>query len=196
MRRQLYMVTLLILQLALVCKLAPPFARALTSEIAPGLAPSGWPATLQLVATAAAIVGSSLAFTFPLYALARHRQGGELRFHGLPEWSVTLALAGTAILGAGVSAQALVPLLPVDERMTAVLLARPLAIAGIALAAAGVLCAELFRHGIAAAHRSGERERRRPGRIEVTHPPELRTHDRQPTRRPEGRTEIADAGTK
>ncbi len=94
---------------------------ALRIDAAPGLAPGGWPAMLQLVATAAAIVGTSLALVFPAFALARHRRGGALRFHGLPEWAVALALAGTATLAAGFIVQELVPMLPIDARMTAML---------------------------------------------------------------------------
>ena len=175
MRRPLYLATLLILQLALIGKLAPPLAEALRVDIAPGMAPGGWPATLQLVATAAAIAGTSLALVFPAVALARHRRGGALRFLGLPDWAISLAFGGTLTLAAGFVAHALVPLLPVDMRMTAVLIARPVIVAGLALAAAGVLCAELLRRSIASVRASAEGERRKSGRVEVTHPHELST---------------------
>ncbi len=175
MRRLLYLYALSILQLALIVKLTPPLAHALRIEAAPGMAPAGWPAMLQLVATAAAVAGTSLALVFPGVALSRHRRGGVLRFAGMPRWSVSLALAGTAILAAGAITLALVPALPADVRMTAVLIARPVVAGGLALAAAGVLCAELMRRsaGVALAARAGSH--RRPGLVEVTHPPELRT---------------------
>ena len=78
-------------------------------------------------------------------------------------------------MGAAFVALALVRTLPAEAQMTAVLIARPIAAGGLALAAAGVLCAELFRRSVAAA-RASAGNRGRPGRIEVTHPPELRTH--------------------
>ena len=176
MRRRLYLTTLVILQLALVFKLSPPLGDALRLDIAPGLAPRGWPAVLQLVATAAAIVGTSLALVFPGFALARHRRGGVLRFQGLPDWAIILAFCGAVALGAGFTLLALVPMLPVEMRMTAVLIARPVMAGGLALATAGVLCAELLRRSVTSVHAAAERERRRSGRVEVTHPPELRTH--------------------
>jgi hypothetical protein len=178
MRRRFYLCTLVILQLALVFKLSPPLGDALRLDIAPGLAPRGWPAVLQLVATAAAIVGVSLTLVFPGLALQRHRRGGVLRFHGLPEWATTVAFCGTVALVAGFALLALVPTLPVDMRVTTILVARPVVAGGLALATAGVLCAELLRHGMAAVHASVVRERRQSGRVEVTHPPELRTHAR------------------
>ena len=97
MRRRLYLSTLLVLQLALIVKLTSPLAHALRVDAAPGMAPGGWPAILQLVATAAAVAGTSLALVFPGLALSRHRRGGALRFLGMPRWAVTLALIGGLI---------------------------------------------------------------------------------------------------
>jgi hypothetical protein len=174
MRRRLYLITLVILQLALVFKLAPPLGEALRLDVAPGLAPRGWPAVLQLVATAAAIFGASLALAFPGFALARHRRGGALRFYGLPGWAIVLSFCGAIALAAGFVALALVPMLPVEARMTAILIARPVVAGGLALVTAGVLCAELLRRSIASVRASNERSRR-TGRVEVTHPPDLRT---------------------
>jgi len=178
MHRRFYLCSLVILQFALVFKLSPPLGDALRLDIAPGLAPRGWPVVLQLVGTAAAIVGASLTLVFPGFALARHRRGGVLRFHGLPEWATTVAFCGTVAMVAGFALLAIVPMLPVETRMTAILVARPVVAGGLALATAGVLCAELLRHGMGALHASAEREHRRPGRVEVTHPPELRTQAR------------------
>ena len=175
MRRRFYLATLPILQVALISELARPLAQALRIDAAPGLAPAGWPAMLQLVAMAAAVVGISLALVFPAFALTRHRRGGALRFHGLPDWAVALALAGTATLAAGFILQELVPMLPIDARMTAMLIARPVIAGGLALNTAGVLCAELLRRGVAPARAATEGERKRTGRVEVTYPPELRT---------------------
>ena len=175
MRRRLYLTTLFVLQLALIGKLAPPLAQALRVDVAPGLAPGGWPATLQLVATAATILGASLAFVFPALALARHRRSGDLRFLGLPRWAIALAVGGAILLSTGFVVHAAIPLLPVDMRMTAALLARPVIAGGLALATAGVLCAELLRRSMASVRAAAECGRPRSGRVEVTHPPELRT---------------------
>jgi hypothetical protein len=175
MRRLLYLATLLIVQLALIVKLAPQFAHAFRVDVALVHAPAGWPALMQLVATAAAIVGTSLVLVFPGIALARHRRGGLLRFLGLPRWAVTLATAGAGILVAGTLVLIAAPTLPVDLRLTAVLTARPAIIGGLALAAAGVQCAELLRRSVAPAVAPGTNARKARGRVEVTHPPELRT---------------------
>ena len=175
MRRSLYLVTLVLLQIALIGWVSPPLAQALRLETAPGLAPGGWPAMLQLVATAATIVGTSVALAFPALALTRHRRSGSQRFLGLPGWATALASCGSAAMLAACVALALVSMLPVDAQMTAVLIARPIAAGGLAVAAAGVLCAELLRRSVAPA-RASAGSRSKPGRIEVTHPPELRTH--------------------
>ena len=104
MLRPLYLTALLILQIALVVKLAPPLAQALRIDALPSLAPEGWLAMLQLGATGLAVAG------------------------------------------------------------------------GLAMAAAGVLCAELLRRSVAPGRESQPGARPASGRIEVTYPPELRTH--------------------
>ena len=130
---------------------------------------------LQLVATAAAIVGTSLALIFPGVALSRHRRGGPLRFYGLPRWAITLALVGAVTLGVGLIVLTLAPMLPVEMRMTAVLIARSIVAGGLALSTAGVLPAELLYRNVAAARATADAGRGRSARIEVTQPPELRT---------------------
>ena len=176
MHRNVYLATLFLLQIALIGCVAPPLARMLPLVTAPGLAPGGWPAMLQLVATAATIAGTSIALAFPVIAMVRHRRSGPPRFLGLPGWATVLAACGTGALAAGSTALALVPALPVDARMTAMLVARPVVAGGLAVAAAGVLCAELLRRSVAPARQSADQRRSKPGRVEVTHPPELRTH--------------------
>jgi len=175
MRRTLYLVTLVVLQIALIGWISPRLAQALQFETAPGLAPGGWPAMLQLLATAATVVGTSVALAFPALALVRHRRSGPLRFLGLPGWATALASCAIAAMCTAFVALALIPMLPADARMTAALIARPIAAGGLALAAAGALCAELLRRSVASG-REGAGNRSRPGRIEVRHPPELRTH--------------------
>jgi hypothetical protein len=172
--RRFYLATLVLLQIALIGWVSPPLAQALRFETAPGLAPSGWPAMLQLLAAAAAIVGASVALAFPALALTRHRRSGPLRFLGLPRWATALASCANAAMCVAFVALALVPALPADSQMTAVLIARPVATGGLALAAAGVLCAEILGRRVAAP-RDSARSRMAAGRIEVTHPPELRT---------------------
>ena len=175
MVRRLYLLALLALQLALIVKLAPPLAQALRADALPGLAPEGLPALLQFVATGLAVAGAALALAFPGVALLRHRRAGSHRFLGLPGWAVALTLAGTLLLGAAALLLALAPMLPDDMGMIAVLIARSGLAGGLAMAAAGVLCAELLRRSIAAARSALPDRHSARGRIEVTHPPELRT---------------------
>jgi hypothetical protein len=59
--------------------------------------------------------------------------------------------------------------------MTAVLIARSGIAGGLAMAAAGVLCAELLRRSVAAGRSALPDSQSVRGRIEVTHPSELRT---------------------
>ncbi len=175
MLRSFYLATLLALQLALIVKVAPPLALALRAEAMTSAAPEGWPALLQLGTTGLAVAGTTLALVFPGIALARHGRAGAHRFLGLPGWAVALALSGTTLLAAAALAPVLALLLPGDDRAAAVLVARPGAVAGLALAAAGVLCAELLRRSVATSHASMRDARVPTGRIEVTYPPELRT---------------------
>jgi hypothetical protein len=59
--------------------------------------------------------------------------------------------------------------------MAAVLAARPTLNAGLALMAAGALCAELLRRSVGAKRAATTVRRTLPQRIEVTDPPELST---------------------
>jgi len=157
MLRPLYLATLLVLQLALIVKLAPPLAQALRVDALAGLAPGGWPAMLQLIATGLAVAGAALALAFPVVALARHRRSATFCFLGLPPWAVALALAGIALLAAAALGLALAPIMPAELRIIVYLVARPALTGGLALATAGVLFAELLR-GVAVA--SGSRAER------------------------------------
>lgn len=175
MLRPLYLAALLVLQLALIVKLAPPLAQALRVDALAGLAPDGWPALLQLLATGFAVAGAALALVFPGVVLARHRRAGTQRYLGLPAWAVALALAGIALLAAAAVGLALAPLMPVEARAIALLVTRPAITGGLALATAGVLCAELLRRSVPAARSARAAPHPAHGRIEVTYPPELRT---------------------
>ena len=175
MVRPLYLAALLLLQLALVVKFAPPLALALRVDAIPALAPEGWPEMLQFVATSFAVGGAALALAFPGIAAVRHGRAGAFRFLGLPGWAVALALAGTSLLAAATLVLALAPMLAGDARITAVLIARAGVAGGLAMATAGVLCAELLRRSVAPVRAARPGVRPPPGRIDVTYPPELRT---------------------
>ena len=69
MLRSVYLATLVTLQLALIAKVAPPVAQALRVDALAGLAPEGWLALLQLIATGMAVAGAALALVFPGVAL-------------------------------------------------------------------------------------------------------------------------------
>jgi hypothetical protein len=175
MLRRLYLTTLFALQLALLAHVAPRLGHALHADAALGALPGGLPNLVQIAGAAVAITGVALALVYPGVALLRHHQRGATRFHGLPRWAVALALAGAAALGVGLILQGLIPLLPHDAKLEAALIARPTQNAGLALAAAGTLCAELLRRGVGAARVATSVHRCIAERIEVTHPPELRT---------------------
>jgi hypothetical protein len=175
MLRPLYLAALSVLQLALFAKFAPPLALALRTDISPGLAPDGWPAMLELVATGLAVSGAALALAFPGVALARHRRAGAHRFLGLPRWAIAVALAGASLLAAAALVATLAPILPAGVGRAAELVTRSVIAGGLAMATAGVLCAELLRRSVAAVGSSRPGDRRARGRIEVTYPPELRT---------------------
>ena len=175
MLRPFYLAALLILQLALIVKLAPPLAQALRVDALAGLAPDGWPALLQLLATGFAVAGAALALVFPGMALARHQRAGTQRYLGLPAWAVGLALAGIALLAAAAVGRALAPIMPAEARAIALLVCRPAITGGLALATAGVLCAELLRRSVPVIRGARAAPHPAQGRIEVTYPTELRT---------------------
>ena len=176
MIRRLYLAALVALQLALLARVAPRLGHALHTDAALGALPGGLPALVQLAGAATAIVGVAVALVFPGVALLRHHQRGPIRFRGLPRWAVGLALAGAAALGVGLALQGLIPLLPREVKITSALIARPTQNAGLALAVAGTLCAELLRRSVGAARGTMSIAHRRVAEsIEVTDPPELRT---------------------
>jgi hypothetical protein len=175
MLRLIYLATLSMLQIVLIVEVAPPLALALHAHALAGLAPSGWPATLQLFAMGLGVAGTALTLVFPGLALARHRRAGAMRFLGLPRWAIGLAVGGLGVLGAATLALVAASTLPVEARSAVLLVARPAHTGGLALATAGVLCAELLRRSVPA-RRLERSPRQSTGRIEVTHPPEHRTY--------------------
>ncbi len=175
MIRSLYLTALLVLQLAIIIKFAPALAQALRVDAIPPMAPAGWPTVLQSVATSVAVAGAALSLAFPVVAAARHGRAGPHRFLGLPRWAVALALTGASLLAASTLLFALAPMLAGEDRMIALPLARSGVAGGLAVAMAGVLCAELLRRSVAAGRTLLPGARLTSGRIEVTYPPELRT---------------------
>lgn len=175
MIRRLYQITLVALQAALFVQIVPPLAQALRHGTAFGAFPEGGLAVIQLASALAAVGGGALALAFPVLALLRHRQRGPLRFDGLPRWSVALAVGGALLFLVGASLNGIIPLLAPESRMAAALTARPVLNAGLALMAAGVLCAEVLRRGVRVPRMVTVPRDIAPPRIEVTQPPELAT---------------------
>jgi len=174
--RPMYLATLCILQFALIAKIAPPLAEAIRIDIALGHAAGSWLAVIQIVATAAAVSGTSLALAFPIVAMSRHWSGGRVRFVGLPSWASATALAGAGAFVAGSLALKCVPMLPVDARMAVVLIARPSVAGGLALMIAGVLCAELLRRAVVPRRTLEASERLRSAPALASVASELRAH--------------------
>jgi hypothetical protein len=174
MIRRLYQIALVALQAALLVEIVPPLAQALWRDVALGTFADSALALAQFASAAAAIAGGALALAFPSFALLRHRQRGRLRFAGMPRWSVALALAGAVVFLLGALLNGVVPLLEPSDGIAVMLTARPVLNAGLALMAAGVLCGEVLRRGVAPPHVAITRHAA-SARIEVTHPPELAT---------------------
>jgi hypothetical protein len=166
---------LIALQLALLVRVAPRLGHALHVDAAIGALPGGFPAAAQIASAAVAVIGVALALVFPGVAWLRHCQRGEMRFRGLPKWAVTVTLVGGAIAVAGLGLHGLSPLLPADLQIAVVHVARPAQNAGLALMAAGALCAELLRRSVGVPLILRPSRRVHAERIEVTYPPELRT---------------------
>jgi len=148
MLRRLYLASLVLLQFALIERVAPT-VRATFGGTTPlaGAVPDGWLALVELACTALALAGTAVALASPALALLRHRQRGERRCRGVPRWGAVVAIAGAALFLAAAVPWWLVWLLPVEWRVDALLATEPVAEAGRALMAAGALCAELLRRG-------------------------------------------------
>jgi hypothetical protein len=175
MIRLLYQVTLFALQIAMLLHVAQPLAQVLGNDAAFGAFPDGPLAALQIASSVTAVLGSALALAYPGIALFRHRQRGGSRFDGVPRWPVALALAGTAIFLLATILDGVAPVIASADPLTAALTARPLRNAGLALMAAGVLCAEILRRSVGVPRVIVVPRDPSPPRIEVMHPPELAT---------------------
>jgi len=175
MLRRIYLGTLIALQLALAIDVVPALAQMLRTHVGMAGLHTGTPAIVQLGTTSLAAVGLAVALAFPAIALLRHHQRGDVRFRGLPRWAIALALAGAAVLAAAIAMSLAGSVGPLDARAAIALIVRPAVTAGIALMAAGALCAELLRRSIAPERKSAMPRRLPAARIEVIDPPELRT---------------------
>jgi hypothetical protein len=175
MLRRLYLATLLTLQFALLVRVAPSLGSALRADAALGVLPDGWLTAVQFASAAGAVIGGALALTFPGLALLRHRQRGECRFRGMPRWAIGLALTGGSVFAAALLIGELLPLLARGTPMAVLLLARSAINAGLALMAAGVLCAELLRRSVGQPFAVPGIRRSLADLIEVKHPRDLAT---------------------
>ena len=163
MLRPFYLATLLILQLALIVKLAPPLAQALRVDALAGLAPGGWSAIAAAHRHGARRRRRGAGARLPWRCARAPPAFRRASLSRLPPWAVVLALAGISLLCAAALGLALAPIMPAGPRAIAYLVARPAITGGLALAIAGVLCAELLRSGIAVVReRSGGAARVHP----------------------------------
>jgi hypothetical protein len=176
MLRLAYLVSLLVLQLALVTDIVPLLGESLRLRAAIAQAPDADAALLRFAIAGVGMIGASFVLATPLFALLRHRQRGPLRFAGLPGWAVMLAITGAGAYGAGTTLAAL--LSEFDLPWFDVLLSheRPIALAAIALMAGGALAAETLRRSVAPPRLLRDLMPRSSGRVEVVHPADLRTH--------------------
>lgn len=175
MLRPAYLLTLVSLQIAFAIAAVPPLTRMLSAQVSAAAIHGTVPAIAQLASCSLAALGLAIVLNFPAIALLRHLQRGVVRFRGIPNWAVAVALGGAMILITAIAAGAVRPLLPVDARAIATLIERPAFTAGVALMAAGALCAELLRRSVGPPRVSAAPLRFLPSRIEVTHPRDLRT---------------------
>ncbi len=175
MFRKLYLATLLALQFGLLLRVGPALGDALGRDAALGAIPGGWFAVLHYASAAGAVFGAAVALTFPALALLRHRQRGDPRFRGMPRWAVGMALTGGGVLATALFVGSALPGLAPDARWTAILVERPALDAGLALMAAGTLCAELLRRSVGLQFAAPGPRRTLADLIEVTHPRDLST---------------------
>ncbi|MBK7793456.1 MAG: hypothetical protein IPJ62_13650 [Betaproteobacteria bacterium] len=176
MLRLTYLLSLSLLQVALVVDVAPILAEALRLRSAVLQAPDAETALLRFAIAGVGMIGGSFALTAPLFALLRHHQRGALRFLGLPAWAVAVTIAGAAAFLLAIALAAWLP--EVDLPWVDALQdpEPPIALAAIALMAGGALAAELLRRSVAPPRRLRELMPARSGRVEVVHPDDLRTH--------------------
>lgn len=149
MSRSFYLGALFMLQLALVTQVAPPLARTFKAHALFASLHDGWPVAAHLTGFMLSVAGAALALQFPLLAIVRHAKRGRLRFAGLPNWAIGVAIAGAAMFAAALITTAIGALVPVEARGSLLAIAQSMAIAGTAVMAAGALCAELLRRSVA-----------------------------------------------
>jgi hypothetical protein len=172
--RGAYLATLVLLQAALLVDVAPALAIALT-PLASVVAGEGWPSVVRAAGCVLALAGTSIVLAFPTFALARHARRGRLRFLGLPRLGTGLASAGASIYAAAQTLAIAGHWRPglIDAATAGACGA--MAAGCIALMAAGVLTAELFRRSVAPMRVPIAPWHCRPVLVEVIEPSELAT---------------------
>ncbi len=175
MSRSLYLGTLAMLQLALATQVAPPLARTFKAQALFASLHDGWPVAAHLAGFMLAVGGAALALQFPMLAILRHAKRGRLRFAGLPNWAIHVAIGGAALFAVALITAAVEALLPTEARRALAPIAQSAAIAGTAVMAAGALCAELLRRSVAPVPVPAAPWRCTPVRIEAHDPLELDT---------------------
>jgi len=148
MTRPLYLASLLLLQLLLIVEVAPGWGRALAAGTVTVSVHDGWRAAVTLAGAGMALAGSAIALAAPSLALLRHHQRGARRFDGVPRWAARLTIAGAVLFLAASAPWWLARVLPVESRVDTLLACAPCITAGMALMAAGALCAEVLRRGV------------------------------------------------
>ena len=148
MTRRLYLASLLLLQLLLIVEVAPGWGRSLATGTVTVSVHDGWTAVVPLAGAGIALAGSAIALAAPSIALLRHHQRGARRFDGIPRWAARLTIGGAVLYVAASAPWWLARALPVESRVDTLLACAPCITAGVALMAAGALCAEVLRRGV------------------------------------------------
>ena len=179
MDRLLYLLSLLILQAALIGDVTPGVAEFIRATAALNRSPDPAATLLRLAVASAAVLGAAPVLGAPVLMLLRHHQRGGLRFLGLPRWGCRLAIGGAAVYLA-IRVAELLPLA----------IAIPTGLAGlagefasgtarsavIALMCGSTLAAELLRRSVAPPRQLSEVMPIRYVQVEVVHPDALRGH--------------------
>lgn len=176
MLRLTYLVSLLVLQLALILDVVPVLAELLRLRAAIAQAPDNDAALMRFAIVGIGMIGGSFALAAPLFALLRHRQRGPLRFLGLARWAVAPVIAGAAVFSLCLAVAAWLPDVDLPWVDALLELERPITLAAIALMSGGLLAGELLRRSVAAPRLLRELMPARSRRTEVVHPDDLRTH--------------------
>jgi hypothetical protein len=173
MIRRLYLATLVALQVALIVMLAPPLAEAL--RVGPPTLADDAVDVARTALGVVAIAATALALAFPGFALLRHRRRGVARYAGLPRWTVATALAGGAVFAVAATLAGVARAFDSGDAPDVAELAACAANAGLALMAAGALCAEVLRRSVRLPKVVASTRHATSTRVEVVAPADLAT---------------------